>query len=54
VDSTPFSSVGALTLANAAEVDRRPLYRTMLAWGMSMAVTAPVLTWLLFVLPSAS
>jgi di/tricarboxylate transporter len=54
VDSTPFSSVGALTLANAAEEDRQPLYRTMLAWGISMAVTAPVITWLLFVLPSAS
>lgn len=53
VDSTPFSSVGALTLANAPEADRRPLFRTMLAWGMAMVVTAPVITWLVFILPSS-
>lgn len=52
VDSTPFSSVGALTLANAPEEARPSLFRLMLAWGMSMAVTAPVLTWLIFILPS--
>ena len=53
VDSTPFSSVGALTLANAPEADRGPLFRTMLAWGMAMVVTAPVITWLVFILPSS-
>ncbi|MHA6622194.1 SLC13 family permease [Pseudonocardia sp. DLS-67] len=52
VDSTPFSSVGALTLANAPEAERPVLFRTMLIWGLSMAVTAPVFTWLLFILPS--
>jgi len=52
VDSTPFSAVGALTLANAPEAERQRLFRTMLAWGLSMAVSAPILTWLLFVLPS--
>jgi di/tricarboxylate transporter len=52
VDSTPFSSVGALTLANAPDAERPKLFRTMLAWGMSMAVTAPMLTWLIFILPS--
>lgn len=54
VDSTPFSSVGALTLANAPEPERPSLFRTMLGWGIAMAVTAPALTWLVFVLPSAS
>lgn len=53
VDSTPFSSVGALTLANAPEEERPRLFRTMLAWGIAMAATAPVLTWLFFLLPSA-
>jgi di/tricarboxylate transporter len=53
VDSTPFSSVGALTLANAPEPERPKLFRTMLAWGLSMAVTAPMLTWLIFILPSS-
>ncbi|NLU74313.1 C4-dicarboxylate ABC transporter [Streptomyces sp. HNM0575] len=53
VDSTPFSSVGALTLANAPEHERPQLFRVMLVWGLAMAVTAPPLTWLLFTLPSA-
>lgn len=53
VDSTPFSSVGALTLATAPEDERPSLFRAMLLWGVAMAVTAPVLTWLLFILPSA-
>ncbi|WP_245773954.1 SLC13 family permease [Pseudonocardia ammonioxydans] len=52
VDSTPFSSVGALTLANAPEEERRKLFRTMLAWGIGMAVSAPLVTWLIFILPS--
>jgi di/tricarboxylate transporter len=54
VDSTPFSSVGALTLANAPEDERPRLFRVMLSWGMGMAVTAPILTWLIFVLPTSS
>lgn len=53
VDSTPFSSVGALTLANAPEEQRAPLFRTMLVWGLSMAATAPAITWLIFILPSS-
>jgi di/tricarboxylate transporter len=52
VDSTPFSSVGALTLANAPEDERPRLFRVMFAWGISMAVSAPMITWLLFILPS--
>jgi di/tricarboxylate transporter len=52
VDSTPFSAVGALTLANAPEPERPQLFRTMLAWGITMAATAPILTWLIFLLPS--
>lgn len=53
VDSTPFSSVGALTLATAPEAERRPLFRTMLGWGAAMVVTAPAITWLVFVLPAS-
>lgn len=52
VDSTPFSPVGALTLAAAPEDERRSLFRLMLGWGLTMAGTAPVATWLAFVLPS--
>ncbi|MGY0063491.1 SLC13 family permease [Streptomyces sp. LZ34] len=53
VDSTPFSSVGALTLSYAPEKERPRLFRAMLTWGLGMAVTAPMLTWLFFILPSA-
>ena len=34
--------------------DRAPSFRVMLGWGLTMAVTAPVLTWLVFILPSAN
>ncbi|MFG1705277.1 SLC13 family permease [Nonomuraea sp. M3C6] len=52
VDSTPFSAVGALTLATAPEVERKSLFRVMLVWGLAMVITAPAVTWLVFVLPS--
>jgi di/tricarboxylate transporter len=52
VDSTPFSTVGALVVANAEDEERAHVYRGMLAWGGVMVVTAPVVTWLLFVLPA--
>lgn len=49
VDSTPFSSMGALTVASAPEAERDRLYRGMLRWGFSMVVVAPVATWVAFV-----
>ncbi|GAA5063309.1 SLC13 family permease [Erythrobacter westpacificensis] len=51
VDSTPFSTVGALTLATAPEEERPELFQAMLKWGIAMALTAPVLTCLFFLLP---
>jgi Na+/H+ antiporter NhaD/arsenite permease-like protein len=51
VDATPFSTVGALAVANAGEHERRHVYRGMLAWGAAMVIIAPLLTWLLFVVP---
>jgi di/tricarboxylate transporter len=49
VDAAPFSTVGALVVANAAEGERQKVYRGLLAWGGVMVITAPVVTWLLFV-----
>ena len=49
VDSTPFSTVGALVVANTDADERAHVYRGLLAWGGVMVVTAPVITWLLFV-----
>jgi di/tricarboxylate transporter len=53
VDATPFSTVGALVVANASEEERPFVYRGLLAWGAVMVITAPLVTWLLFVLPAA-
>lgn len=50
VDSTPFSSMGAITVASAPEEKRDWLYRGMVRWGFSMIIVAPLTTWLVFVL----
>ncbi|MEX2284203.1 MAG: SLC13 family permease [Gemmatimonadota bacterium] len=52
VDGMPFSTVGALIVANADEDERPRIYRGLLWWGAAMVVTAPVLTWLIFILPA--
>jgi di/tricarboxylate transporter len=52
VDATPFSTVGALVVANAEDEERTQLYRGLLIWGAVMVVTAPLLTWLIFILPA--
>jgi di/tricarboxylate transporter len=52
VDATPFSTVGALVVANAEDEERARVYRGLLWWGMAMVITAPLLTWLLFILPA--
>lgn len=49
VDATPFSTVGALVVANANEAERAQVYRGLLRWGAVMVLTAPLLTWLLFI-----
>ena len=51
VDSSPFSTSGALCVANALEEQREVVYRRLLQWGMSMIIVAPLLTWAIFVLP---
>ena len=53
VDATPFSTVGALVVANAEDEERQRIYRGLLLWGAAMVVTAPLLTWLIFILPGA-
>jgi hypothetical protein len=51
VDCTPFSTVGALVLANTDEGDRPRVYRTMIGWGGLMVVSAPIVTFLVFIAP---
>lgn len=49
VDVSPFSTNGALVLANAKNVDRDRFFRQLLVYGGAVTVIAPVVVWLLFV-----
>ncbi|MFI6307538.1 SLC13 family permease [Amycolatopsis thailandensis] len=51
VDSSPFSTSGALVVANAPAGQNDRVFRGLMIWGFSMCVIAPVTTWLLFILP---
>lgn len=51
VDSSPFSTSGALTVANTPEDRREYVYKGLMRWGFSMVVIIPVVTWLIFVVP---
>lgn len=50
VDATPFSTVGALTVANAPAEQQQQIYKGMLRWGLSMILVAPLVAWAIFVL----
>ncbi|GAA1380691.1 SLC13 family permease [Pseudonocardia kongjuensis] len=49
-DTSPFSSVGALTVAATPEEDRTKVFRWLLAWGIAMIVIGPLLSMLFVVL----
>lgn len=49
VDVSPFSTNGALVLANAQGVDRDAFFRQLLAYGALVTLVAPVVLWLLFI-----
>lgn len=49
VDVSPFSTNGALVLANAKGIDRDTFFRQLMVYGAIVTVVAPVLVWLLFV-----
>jgi Na+/H+ antiporter NhaD/arsenite permease-like protein len=51
VDSSPFSTNGALVVANAPEGRDAMVYRGLMIWGFSLVLVAPVVTWAIFVLP---
>ena len=50
VDSSPFSTGGALMVANGQEADRDRIFRGLLWWTTAMVVAAPLLSWVAFVL----
>jgi di/tricarboxylate transporter len=48
-DMSPLSTTGAVFISGCPDsVDRKPLYRGMIVWGMSMAVIGAVACWVLF------
>jgi di/tricarboxylate transporter len=51
VDSSPFSTSGALVVANSPEAQNDKVFRGLMIWGFSMCAVAPIATWLLFVVP---
>ncbi|WP_045746322.1 SLC13 family permease [Actinoplanes rectilineatus] len=51
VDSSPFSTSGALTVANTPEDRREYVYRGLMRWGFGMVVIIPIVTWLILVVP---
>ena len=51
VDSSPFSTSGALTVANTPAERRDFMFKRLMQWGMSMVAVAPPIAWLVFVVP---
>jgi hypothetical protein len=51
VDVSPFSTNGALVLANAQDVDRDRFYKQILGYSSIVVVAGPLLAWLVFVVP---
>ncbi|PZP91711.1 MAG: hypothetical protein DI587_34210 [Variovorax paradoxus] len=49
VDVSPFSTNGALVLANARGVNRDVFFRQLMVYGAAVTLIAPVVVWLLFV-----
>lgn len=51
VDVSPFSTNGALVLANAQDVDKDRFYKQILAYSGIVVTVGPLLSWLVFVVP---
>jgi di/tricarboxylate transporter len=49
VDVSPFSTNGALVLANAKGIDKNKFFRQLLLYAAAITVLAPVVLWLVFV-----
>ena len=51
VDVSPFSTNGAIVLATAKGIDPQAFFRKLLGYGALVTVVAPIVVWLLFILP---
>lgn len=48
VDSSPFSTGGALVVANSEEGEQDKAFKGLMTWGMSMVAIIPVVVWVIF------
>ena len=53
VDCSPFSTNGALVVANAEPGERESVFRQLMIWGMSIMVIAPIVVWAVLVVPTS-
>lgn len=53
VDCSPFSTNGALVVANADADQREMVFKRLMQWGMSIVVIAPLVAWAILVVPTA-
>jgi di/tricarboxylate transporter len=51
VDVSPFSTNGALVLANAPDADKDGFYKRILTYSAVVVLVGPILAWLVFVVP---
>ena len=51
VDVSPFSTTGALLVANVQGMDRQVFYKRLLAYGAVIVAVGPLLAWLVLVAP---
>ncbi|MEN0135035.1 MAG: SLC13 family permease [Rhodococcus sp. (in: high G+C Gram-positive bacteria)] len=51
VDTSPFSTNGALAIANAPTSERSHVYRGLLRFGIAMIFTAPLTAWAILIAP---
>lgn len=52
VDCSPFSTNGALVVANAESEQREMVFKRLMQWGMSIVVVAPLVAWAVLVVPT--
>lgn len=51
VDCSPFSTNGALIVANSAEAERDKVFKQLMIWGAAITVLTPLLSWGALVVP---
>ncbi|NLI91649.1 MAG: C4-dicarboxylate ABC transporter, partial [Peptococcaceae bacterium] len=48
-DMSPLSTTGAVFISGAPDyIDRKPLFKGMMIWGISMSFVGAILCWILF------